>query len=109
MPDLETIKNDIMEHVDDILTPEVKAAGVELLRNEVLPQLVELKEHFTKELTKQAEAEQGWCRFRDAYFFPLLMRGIIYFAGKMLDKMQAAATVEAQEGSDAPAAQPGQA
>ena len=109
MPDLETIKNDIMEHVDDILTPEVKAAGVELLRNEVLPQLVELKEHFTKELTKQAEAEQGWCRFRDAYFFPLLMRGIIYFAGKMLDKMQAAATVEAQEGRDAPAAQPGQA
>ncbi len=109
MPDLETIKNDIMEHVDDILTPEVKAAGVELLRNEALPQLVELKEHFTKELTKQAETEQGWCRFRDAYFFPLLMRGIIYFAGKMLDKMQAAATVEAKEGSDAPAAQPEQA
>ena len=107
MADLETIKNDIMEHVDDILTPEVKAAGVELLRNEALPKLLELKDHFTKELTKQAETEQGWCKFRDACFYPLLMRGIIYFVGKMLDKMQAAATAEVK-GSVAPAQQPGQ-
>ena len=90
------------------LTPEIKAAGVELLRNEAIPKLVELKETFTTKLTEQAEAEQGWCKFRDAYFYPLLMRGVLYFAEKALDKMQAAATAEVTEGSDAQAQQPGQ-
>lgn len=108
MADLEKIKNEIAAHVDEILTPEIKAAGVELLRNEALPKLVELKEIFTAKLNKQAEAEQGWCKFRDAYFYPLLMRGVLYFVEKTLDKMQAAATAEVTEGSDAQAQQPGQ-
>lgn len=107
MADLEKIKNEVLEHIDDILTPEVKAAAINLLRTEALPKLVELKDGLTAKLAEQAEKEQGWCRFRDAYFFPLLMRGIVYFAEKMLDKMQAAATAEVK-GSVAPAQQPGQ-
>ena len=37
MADLETIKNDIMEHVDDILTPEVKAAATAEGKGSVAP------------------------------------------------------------------------
>ena len=104
---IEEIKNEIVTHIDEFITPEMKAEGVKFLRNEVLPYVKEVLQTALDKVEEQAATEKGWCLFRDKYFYPGLSRVVLYVLGKMLDKMEAAATAE-MEGSDAPAEQPGQ-
>lgn len=101
---IEEIKNEIVTHIDEFITPEMKAEGVKFLRNEVLPKAKEVLQVALDKLEEQAANESGWCLFRDKYFYPALIRIAHYLLEKALDKMEAAANAEL-EGSDASAEQ----
>ena len=102
---IEEIKNEIVTHIDEFITPEMKAEGVKFLRNEVLPYVKEVLQTALGKVEKQAADEKGWCYFRDKYFYPNLSRVVLYAVDKVLGKMEAAATAELTKGSDAPAEQ----
>lgn len=104
MTDLEKIKETVINAIDDFVTPEVKAKGIALLKEQGLPKLTEIETAVLAKLEKSAVNESGWCLFRDKYFYPALIRIAHYLLEKALDKMEAAANAEL-EGSDAPAEQ----
>lgn len=115
---IEEFKNQMAETAKEFFTTTAKGAIVSGLRGTVLPALKEVADPFVAKLKADAATESGWVKFRDGVFLPGLIFAAFWLLEKLLDKMSAAdntATADAdsqdkaQEGSDAPAAQPEQA
>jgi hypothetical protein len=115
---IEEFKNQIADAAKEFFTTTAKGAIITGLRDTVLPALKEVADPFVAQLKADAKTESGWVKFRDGVFLPGLIFTAFWLLEKLLDKMSAAddaATADAdsqdkaQEGSDAPAAQPEQA
>lgn len=110
---IEEFKNQMAETAKEFFTTTAKGAIVSGLRSTVLPALKEVADPFVAELKADAATESGWVKFRDGVFLPGLIFAAFWLLEKLLDKMSAADNTasqdKAQEGSDAPAAQPEQA
>lgn len=128
--ELEELKNEALNSVDKIITPKAKGEAITFLKDNALPKLSSFADGLVSGIKGSAAGKSGWCYFRDMYFLPGTVNLVIWALGKLLDRMEAAtakeitaenaaaaetadttATAEAgtQEGSDAPATQPGQA
>ena len=110
---IEEFKNQMAETAKEFFTTTAKGAIVSGLRSTVLPALKEVADPFVAKLKADATAESGWVKFRDGVFLPGLIFTAFWLLEKLLDKMSAVDDADsqdkAQEGSDAPAAQPEQA
>lgn len=110
---IEEFKNQMAETAKEFFTTTAKGAIVSGLRSTVLPALKEVADPFVAKLKADAMTESGWVKFRDGVFLPGLIFVAFWLLEKLLDKMSAADNTasqdKAQEGSDAPAAQPEQA
>ena len=128
--ELEELKNEALNSVDKIITPKAKGEAITFLKDNALPKLSSFADGLVSGIKGSAAGKSGWCYFRDMYFLPGTVNLVIWALGKLLDRMEAATakeitaenaaaaetadttvTAEAgtQEGSDAPATQPGQA
>lgn len=129
--ELEELKKEALESVDKIITPKAKGEAIAFLKDNALPKLSSFADGLISGVKNSAAGKSGWCYFRDMYFLPCTVNLIIWALGKLLDRMEAATAKEiaaeetaaaaetadttvtaetgTQEGSDAPAAQPGQA
>ena len=90
--DIETIKNEIKEHILDSVQEDAKNATISWLHTTVLPAAKEVADAYTAALQASADKETGWNKFRDQCFLPTLIDGGLWLIGKLLGKM-----VEVQE------------
>ena len=86
---IETIKNELKNHVTDFVRTEAKEASVVWLKNEVLPALKEVATVYTAALKESSAKETGWRKFRDRVFLPCAVDGALWLIGKALDGMAA--------------------
>ena len=86
---IETIKNELKNHVTDFVRTEAKEASVVWLKNEALPVLKEVATVYTAALKESSAKETGWCKFRDRVFLPCAVDGALWLIGKALDGMAA--------------------
>ena len=80
--DIETIKNEIKEHILDSVQEDAKNATISWLHTTVLPAAKEVADAYTAALQ-----ETGWNKFRDQCFLPTLIDGGLWLTGKLLGKM----------------------
>ena len=52
-----------------------------------MPTTREVSEAFITELKNSAANENGWNKFRDAIFLPVIITGSLWLAEKILDKL----------------------
>lgn len=87
--DIETIKNEIKEHILDSVQEDAKNATISWLHTTVLPAVKEVADAYTAALQESAGKETGWSKFRDQCFLPTLIDGGLWLIGKLLGKMVA--------------------
>lgn len=87
MMNIEEIKKAIIENIDEYVTGKAKAAALLWIRDTVIPNLKELANTTINKLKEQGDKEIGWCKFRDKYFYPGLISGVIYIIEKLVTKM----------------------
>ena len=88
--DIETIKNELKEHILDSVQEDVKNATISWLNTTVLPTAKEVADAYTAALQASADKETGWNKFRDQCFLPTLIDSGLWLTGKLLGKMTAA-------------------
>ena len=84
----------IEEPCGGLCTDGAKEATVLWLHEKGLPAAREVSAAYTAALRESAEKETGWCRFRDRIFLPLVIDGVIWMTGKMLERMTAPHSVK---------------
>lgn len=85
MENMEEIKGFIMGSIDQYLCEENKAATMVWIDREGIPLLTEIVKVVKEKLKEQGSKEGGWNKFRDKYFYPVLL-DIIFFVVKELVK-----------------------
>ena len=118
--EIEQLKEEALKSVDKMVTTKAKAQAIAFLRDTLLPAVKQFADGLAQALKNSATSKTGWCYFRDAYLFPGIIKITCWGFSKLLDSVGTATEKEAAaeagaaqtpepEGSDAPAAQPGQA
>lgn len=84
--DLKELFNNIgaPDNLKEILTEEAKKDILVYLDAKVYPNFEELMTNISKELVEQAKDETGWCKFRDLFFFPVLISVALWMFEKSL-------------------------
>ena len=84
---IEEMKNYILENISDFVTDTAKNVFTKWLKETLLPEVKELANAFITELKNSAVNENGWNKFRDAIFLPVIITGGLWLAEKILDKL----------------------
>lgn len=84
---IEEIKNNALENIADFVTDTAKDAFTKWLKEKALPTAREVSEAFITELKNSATNENGWNKFRDAIFLPVIITGGLWLTEKILDKL----------------------
>lgn len=84
---IEEIKNNALENIADFVTDTAKDTFTKWLKEKALPTAREVSEAFITELKNSAANENGWNKFRDAIFLPVIITGGLWLTEKILDKL----------------------
>ena len=84
---IEEIKNNALENITEFVTDTAKDAFTKWLKEKALPTVKDVSEAFITELKNSASNENGWNKFRDAIFLPVIITGSLWLAEKILDKL----------------------
>lgn len=84
---VETIVEELKDHVGDFVRTEAKEAVVVWLRDVGQPAAKDIAAVYTTALRESSESETGWSKFRDRVFLPCIIDGFLWFLGKAAETM----------------------
>ena len=84
---IEELKEQVLQFINNSITEVTKNDLIVWLKDNIDSQLTPISDAFVDKLKEQANEESGWCKFRDKYFIPTLINGVLFITSKLLVKM----------------------
>lgn len=85
--DINMVKEAVLGNMEALVKEDAKKAFVKWLQEKALPAVTEIADKYITRLKEDAESEQGWCKFRDAVFLPIVINGGLWLVSQMLEKV----------------------
>ena len=85
--DLNYFKTDMVNQLSSSLTEDAKKMLLIYIRDNIMPIAKDVGSKYIEQLNEDAMSENGWVKFRDAIFLPLLIEGVLWSVNTCLEKL----------------------